>query len=129
MKISVFPLVVIGALLTLACGATLGAYVVAPPVPESLAAPVELSSAPVSQRLYDDERSVRVTVHLRKSEPVLSPVSGRINRLFLSPETELLSGSKVMEVDSLPVIALHTESPLYRDIADGLEGSDVEALQ
>lgn len=119
----------VGAALCVALGISVGTYVFAPPVPHSLAGSVELTSAMVSARSFDDERSVRVSVKLHESEPVLSPTVGRITALFLAPHASLVSGDKVMEVDGQPVVALHTASPLYRDITDGVEGRDIVALQ
>lgn len=120
---------VTAALLSAALGATLGAYIVAPPVPESLTHPDDITSASVTARPYTDERSVRVKVQLKEAVPVTAPVTGRVTALRVAPHASLASGSKIMDVDGLPVVALHTTTPLYREIADGVAGDDITALQ
>lgn len=122
-------LTAVGALLCVSLGATLGVYVVAPPVPESLAGPAEVTTALASSRAFDDERTVRVTVKLRESEPVMTPATGRVTALSLVPNSKLDSGTKIMDVDGIPVVALHTGTPLFRDVVDDVAGEDIEALQ
>lgn len=122
-------LIALGAALCVSLGATLGAYAVAPPVPDSLAGPTEVVSAMASSRSFDDERTVRVTVKLRESEPVVTPTVGRVTALSLAPNTTLNSGTAVMDIDGIPVVGLHTSTPLFRDVADDVSGEDIEALQ
>lgn len=122
-------LIATGALLCVSLGVTVGAYVVAPPVPESLSTPAEVTSAMVSSRAFNDERTVRVTIKLRESEPVTTPLTGRVTSLFVAGGSSLTSGKAVMDVDGQRVIALHTATPLYREIADGITGEDISSLQ
>lgn len=116
--------VLIGAL-----GTSIGAYFISPPVPESLTGPEEISSVMTSTRAFNDERMVRATVELRESEPVITSQIGRVTALSLTPNSIINSGAVVMGVDGKSVIALHTTTPLYRDISDGVEGEDISALQ
>lgn len=120
---------VTGMLLAAALGTTLGAYVLAPPVPDSLAGPEEITSVMVTSRPHADERSVRIRVQLKQPEPVNTPVTGRITALSVASNTTLTSGTKVMEVDGLPVVALQTSTPLYRELVDDASGDDIAALQ
>lgn len=112
-----------------ALGATLGAYLIAPPVPDSLSAPAPVTSAPVSTREFTDERSVQMLVTIQDSSPIPTPRPGRVTELFIQNGQELSSGVKVMSIDAQPIIAIHTSIPVFRDIADGVEGQDIHALQ
>lgn len=118
-----------GTLLAASLGATLGVYVIAPPVPDSLSAPTTVTTATVSSRAFADERSVQMNVTVNPAAPVLAPRSGRVTALSLLPGGSIESGSKIMDIDGLPIVALHTSTPLYRDIIDGTAGADIKSLQ
>lgn len=117
------------ALLIGALGVTLGAHVVSPPVPDSLSAPSAISSAPVTTRQVNDERSIRLTVSASEAKPITAPRAGRITALHMTPGMQLSSGQIAMDIDGLPVAALHTTTPLYRPIANETSGEDIRALQ
>lgn len=129
LRVRSIALLAVGVLLCVSLGAVFGAYVVVPPVPDSLAGPAEVTTALASSRVFDNERTVRVTVKLREAEPVLTPTTGRVTALSLAPNSRLDSGTTIMDVDGVPVVALHTSTPLFRDIADDVAGEDIAALQ
>ena len=102
-----------GTLLAASLGATLGVYVIAPPVPDSLSSPASVTTATVSSRDFADERSVQMNVTVTPASPVLAPRTGRVTALSLLPGGSIESGSKIMDIDGLPIIALHTSTPLF----------------
>ncbi|WP_175956015.1 hypothetical protein [Schaalia sp. Marseille-Q2122] len=118
-----------GVLIVGALGATLGALTFAPPVPSSLSTPPSITSAAVSSRSFVDERTVTITLKIKEADAAVTPRAGRVTALNVTPGSELTSGSPMLSLDGHRIIALHTATPLYREINDEAVGTDIEALQ
>ncbi len=113
----------------LGLGFGLGITVVNPPQPESLQDAGEPTAVPVAQRSFSDSRTVTVQF-ARDGEHVLPmPSAGRVTAIAAIPGATIASGQEAIRIDGVPLMALYTEVPLWRDLAEGDKGEDVTALQ
>lgn len=96
--------------------------------PSLLNVPAASGNAPVTQREFDDARSVTLSVVLSPLADLRTPVGGRLTASECAPGASLASGSRLLEVDGVPLIGLATTVPLWRDLAIGDAGADVAAL-
>ncbi|GAA4675178.1 peptidoglycan-binding domain-containing protein [Frondihabitans cladoniiphilus] len=90
---------------------------------------VESSLVPVSQRTDDDEREVQIDFETGGPRPVAATRAGVLTELACSTGGVLRSGRALASIDGVPITALATAQPLWRDIAFGDRGKDVRALQ
>lgn len=109
-----------------ALGAT---FLIPEQAPEALRPGAELTSVPVQRQQFNDERMVPIALAITDATPLAANVGGRVTALRLNAGQELASGSSPLDVDGVPILALHTAVPLYRDLAIGSTGADVTALQ
>ncbi len=120
--------VALAALLPLAAGAVVAITVASDSPLESAA-----DAAPLIGAVETAERSGQVNVSIKvEFSAALSPAtaaSGTITALSLVPGSQVTTGTPVMDVNAQAVIAYVAASPLYRDIARGLEGPDVVTAQ
>ncbi len=122
------PLVLV-ALLAAAAGVT-GAVVAAPtPTPAGLSPADQPRTAAVQRQSFDDERSVEVSFRVEGERTLAVRTGGTVTWSGCVPGTTVTSGQTLLRVDERPVVALHTDVPLYRDLAPGDRGTDVAALQ
>jgi peptidoglycan hydrolase-like protein with peptidoglycan-binding domain len=95
---------------------------------ESAAAP-----APLIGAVETAQRSGQVNVGIKvEYTAALSPAtqaSGTVTALTVAAGDQVATGTRVMDVNAQAVIAYVAASPLYRDIARGLEGPDVATAQ
>ncbi len=106
------------------------AVLVLQPVAPGVAAPGPvMSAAPVTSVEFDDERPVALEVTRGDAVSVRVPVTGRVTALGCGPGEVLESGTAVMGVDGVPVLALAGGVPWWRDLTRGSQGVDVDALQ
>ena len=97
-------------------------------IPQSLRSSGDAGSMTVSPSSFDDARSVQLTVTLGSSSTVTSPVSGTVTSSSCTANGTVSSGSAPFGVDATPVLALHTSTPLYRELSSGMRGDDARAL-
>ncbi|HEY0216861.1 MAG TPA: peptidoglycan-binding domain-containing protein [Cellulomonas sp.] len=120
---------VLAGLSLLAAGA-LGATLL---VPSEIPAFAQEGSAPnsaaVSTQSYDDPRSITVVLHQEEGAQVVVAAPGRVTASSCVAGSEVASGDSPLAVDGVPVVALATRVPLWRDLAVGDSGDDVVALQ
>jgi hypothetical protein len=96
--------------------------------PAQLAGPAAGGTAPVVTRLFDDARSVSLTVSLGPERRFQSPRSGRVTASSCVVGAEFVSGGSAVAIDGSPVVSLATAMPLWRDLPQGTRGEDAAAL-
>lgn len=127
-----FPKIAVGVVIAAAvfsAGLTAGWVLIAPSVPNSLQPEAESTNAPVGTQEYFDKRTVSLGVIADAETTLASPTTGRVTALTCVPGTAIESGQTFVRVDEIPLVAMFTEVPLWRDIAKGDKGRDVAALQ
>jgi len=83
----------------------------------------------VATQLYDGQETLTATPAVGVSRELRWPVAGVLTDSNCEPGGTLTSGDRVFTVDNQPVIALHTQTPLWREIGPGMRGADVAAVQ
>ena len=116
------------ALTMLAVGVAGGFLLTRSKIPPSLVSGGQAGTVAVATSRFDDARSVTLTVTLGESATVTSPVSGTVTATRLASGVAVASGDVAFDVDATPVIALHTDVPMYRAIASGTQGADAAGL-
>ena len=111
----------------LALGVSIGLVLVPPPPPAEMASSGQPTSVPVGTQAFADDRPVDATFRLGDATPLLVQTTGTVTG-SIDPATVLASGSVALSVDLRPVVALHTDVPLFRDLTVGDRGADVAAL-
>jgi peptidoglycan hydrolase-like protein with peptidoglycan-binding domain len=119
----------VGAATVAALGFATGAAYSSPASPQALQPPATASTFPVSQTAFDDARPVALTASRDAATTLAAPVAGRVTRYDCAPGGEVVSGTSPLSVDGVPVLALATATPLWRDLSIGDAGEDVSALQ
>lgn len=121
-------IVVLLALVMFAVGLGGGFLLTRSKIPPSLISSTEATTVKVSSAQFDDARSVTLAVSLGESSTVTSPVSGTITGTSAGAGAVIDSGGTVFDVDAKPVLALHTDVPLYRTLSSGTRGPDAAGL-
>lgn len=115
--------------MVLAAGAVAGVALAPAPVPATLAAASEITTAPVTSATFDDQRSVTVTPSVITGRPVKVATGGVVTDLTCAAGRAVRSGTSFVSVDGKALLALHTDVPLWRDLAVGTKGKDVASVQ
>ena len=97
--------------------------------PPSLSDSSDAGNLALGSEEFDDVRSLNVDVTASPAGGVAFPVSGRVTFASRPADGVVRSGSREYGVDGTPLVSLHTDTPLYRDLAYGDKGDDVTALQ
>ena len=110
-------------------GLVIGYFTIPSPVPQELR-PAQLStSMRVAQESFDDERTVKAEPNVTYGQKITWRGSGTVTAINVVSGGEIASGSAPFQVDGIPIIALYTAVPLYRDLSMGTQGQDVCALR
>jgi peptidoglycan hydrolase-like protein with peptidoglycan-binding domain len=123
------PLIALGSLLVAAAAAV--GVVVALPVepPAALATATPADTVAVTERSDADERQVQLALDTGAPRAVVTTRVGSVTASACTTGGVLRSGVEIARIDDVPVIALATETPLYRDLAVDDRGDDVRGLQ
>ncbi len=97
-------------------------------IPPSLESTVDAGSIHVSSASFDDSQSVTLSVSVGSALTVTSPVSGTVTASTCVPGMTISSGGTLASVDATPLVALHTQTPMYRALTSGMKGADAWAL-
>lgn len=89
----------------------------------------DLQTVPVSTGTFADPRTVAVAFMTTPERTLQLGGSGTLTSSECAPGGGIISGSVVTRVDELPILALSTSVPLFRDLTAGDEGTDVIALR
>ncbi len=117
------------ALVGVALGVAVTLTVLVPPTPTVLERSPTAHTVPVTFQEFIDPRPVEVTVEIAPPRPLLAARSGTLTSWACAPGVSLDSGKSIAAVDGVRVLALATGVPLWRDVAIGVKGDDVAALQ
>ncbi|MCM3658306.1 peptidoglycan-binding protein [Agromyces mediolanus] len=110
-------------------GAGIAAITLPAGTPSTLAEAAPLGESIVTTRPFLDERTVTVQVDHGPEQAVLSPVAGLVTRVECTRGALLESGTVPVAIDGVPLLAIATAVPLWRDLEIGARGADVLALQ
>ncbi|OZG48768.1 peptidoglycan-binding domain-containing protein [Bombiscardovia coagulans] len=120
---------VLTACTALAVGVCATAFLMPTPTPQGLEESHSPSRTPTSIQKFYDERTLEVTPVTSPAENLTARTGGTVTETLCKPGAAITSGTKVLSVDSRPLIALHTDTPIYRELKGGERGPDVLALQ
>lgn len=112
-----------------AVAAALIAFLLYQPVPASLATPAAPEWITLTEEQLTDSRLVDLDLTLGEESTLRAPVTGLITGSRCAAGAAIASGTTTFRVDQFPLVALHTATPLWRDLSFGVEGDDVAALQ
>ena len=82
----------------------------------------------VVQESFDDARTASVAIILGSAPALISQTSGRVTASTCVEGSTIHSGMSVISVDGTPLVNLATSVPMWRDLAIGDQGPDVDAL-
>lgn len=97
--------------------------------------PAAVATARVERRVVADIVAVRADVVPASAIEISATVGSDVARLsvvtdvFVRPGDRVESGDALVALSDRPIIALHGDVPLYRDLDRGSTGRDVERLQ
>jgi len=120
---------VLASVVAVSAGIGAGAVVFTDATPTSLQSTATVTSAPVTERPFEDKRTVEVTLTLGTDTALTAPTSGRVTSLSCQAGGDFTSGATNLSIDGRRVLNLATSVPLWRDLVSGDEGEDVTALQ
>lgn len=120
---------VLWSLALVAGGAAAGISLTASPDVSELAAADSIESVPVVSDVYADARNARLIPVLSQTTSLTLQVDGIITESTCIDHGVVKSGQALFYVNGLPVIALSTPVPLWRDLDLGSTGTDVTSLQ
>lgn len=122
-----FSLIAVITLVAAGAGATW--VLLQPSTPADLEAGASAATAPVEAQEYTDARNVTLDVKKAPPSKLRADTEGTLTRYDCTPGGSWNTGTSPVSVNSIPLLALHTEVPLWRDLAYGDKGEDVTALQ
>ncbi|MBT1172754.1 hypothetical protein JS528_05180 [Bifidobacterium sp. MA2] len=117
------------AVVLIASGAC-AAFLISPePTPGELdSTSVHAVAVRASSESYDDSRDVKVTVTPGSGQNVTFPTSGVVTSIDCTAGATIASGTSFVSVDGVPLLALATDTPPYRDLTSGVKGDDARSL-
>lgn len=110
-------------------GAMAGLLLAPQQAPASLEAGLAVTSAPVTLETFDDTRQLAFQLVMGSSEELPLMRSGTVTTTTCTIGGQLASGDVPLSIDSSPIVALHTDYPLWRDLHKADKGSDVASVQ
>ncbi|MDR0435705.1 MAG: peptidoglycan-binding protein [Propionibacteriaceae bacterium] len=78
---------------------------------------------------YADERQVATAPELSGEYDAFSPTYGVVRRADCAPGDIVASGQAPFVINNEPILLLHTDVPLWRDLEVGARGDDVASLE
>lgn len=105
------------------------ALVVAERSPLDSAAPAAPLVGTIESAQRNNQVNVAIGVEFADAVSPSTQAGGTITAMGINPGSEVATGTRLMDVDAHGVVAYVADSPLYRDITRGLEGSDVATAQ
>jgi hypothetical protein len=121
--------IVLVSLLALGVGAA-GTFALLPrSAPASLGVRVTSATFPVDLARNDDAQSVSLSLKVQSLPSIPSPAAGVVTSTTCSAGESIASGSAPFAISGVPILALSTTVPPWRDLTPGLKGPDVTAVQ
>lgn len=99
-----------------------------PPVSVDEGEPIRVTSR-VEVRTLQRTVTTRGVVGFQASEPMVAGGSGRVTGVYVSAGSMVEAEDRILEIEARPMVAMRGSRPLWRDLAVGAEGPDVELLQ
>lgn len=90
--------------------------------------PTAVTTVVVGSRLDSAKQSVDVQVSAAQPAQVKSATAGLITKVSVVAGAPITNGMPLLTAAGVPVLAYRAEAPLYRDLAEGATGVDVQAL-
>lgn len=122
-------LILLGVTTFIALTALIAVVLTQPFASQSVAPPPTVTAAPVTVQPFEDAREVSAQLTFGNAVTLRSPVNGTVTSLQCITGAAIVSGEAPLEVDGDPILALHGETPWWRDLSMGTQGQDVDALQ
>jgi hypothetical protein len=97
--------------------------------PATLATAAPATTAAVTYRTDADERPVQVELETGAPRTVVTSRAGTVTSSNCTTGGTIAHGDAIATVDGVPVLALATSVPLWRELRSGDRGDDVRALQ
>ena len=97
--------------------------------PQTLAPAESTQKAPVTTENFLDSHPVKVSFDLAADTPLSWSGSGMVTATAIQGSGEIISGSSPFSVNNVPVLAIHSSLPFYRDLGPLDQGDDVAALR
>lgn len=97
--------------------------------PQTLAPAESTHKAPVTTENFLDSHPVKVSFDLAADTPLSWSGSGMVTATAIQGSGEIISGSSPFSVNNVPVLAIHSSLPFYRDLGPLDQGDDVAALR
>lgn len=98
-------------------------------IPPSLPAVADAGDLPLGVQAFDDARTITVNVTAAPERGMPFARAGKVTFAQCPEDGVVASGSREYDVDGVPLVSLHTDTPVYRDLTYGDRGDDVRALQ
>ena len=112
-----------------ASAAAIAATVVLIRPPDTLDQPQKVANTPVSVQLFDESLSAELRFSITAATDLTAVASGVVTSSSCVAGTAIESGHTLLRVNAQPIVALATEIPLWRSLAQGDSGPDVLALE
>lgn len=97
-------------------------------VPGDLQSTQQTGSITVDTGAYDNAQSVTIRVTQGADNTLRAPVEGVLTHYDCATGTTVDSGTAPLAISGRNILALHTATPLYRVLKNGVQGPDVQAL-
>ncbi len=120
---------ILAGLVLVAIGATAAWLWVRPATPDDLAQPTASTSSPLEAQDFVDSRTVTLAVDKGGERGITANTAGTLTGYECTPGQSWSSGTSPAAVNSTPLLAFHTDTPLWRDLNYGDKGADVIAIQ
>jgi peptidoglycan hydrolase-like protein with peptidoglycan-binding domain len=117
------------AVVSLCVGLGAGTALAPKTAPDLLVAPGSVATAAAVPEPFVDRREVKVAFAFTAGQPLTANIEGTVTALSAEPGEAVESGKTALSVDAVPIVALATSMPLYRDMTRGDTGPDVRALE
>lgn len=126
-RISMSVIVLLCAVM-LAIGMGLALLLIRPIPPTDLDSKTTASTMIVEDGVFDDRRAVTFRLTQSDASTLQMPQNGTLTSSTCTAGAALQSGTSMFAVDDHAVLSLHTNIPLYRQLAIGTQGNDVRSL-
>lgn len=122
-------IVVLASALSLALGVSIGVLIPRIPPPDSIAAPLRVTSFTTSSEDFFDTRQVEIVVSQEDDRGLAVVMGGVLTQALCTVGVPVTSGSSNFAVNGVSLLNLATSFPLWRSLGVGDQGVDVSAVQ
>lgn len=124
-------LVGLGLAIALSVGLVAGMLLVPDQLPAGavLGPPDEQQVVQLSETAVTDTRTVGLVLSAGSAQEVRAPVGGIVTGSTCAPGDRATTGTVLVHISGNPLLSLHTDVPLWRDLQVGDRGDDVTAVQ